>query len=182
MAKGDLMSPEYRKFWRMDHEESKKLVMKGADPVTKIEIPEILHTAMGHTIPTGSVVYSTSGSYSENNSPIMSGSYIGPVMISSERQSFTLPNSGEKVFFEGCMWEGGPWEIRFDEKCSEMDGNKPCRHCFSKEIVTTCAWGGSVDSIWVCPRVVVAYNEGHYASTGVCLDCILEAAKTLEAK
>lgn len=34
--------------------------------------------------------------------------------------------------------------------------------------------------VYVCPRVVVAYNEGGHNSTAVCLDCIIEAAKTLE--
>lgn len=32
---------------------------------------------------------------------------------------------------------------------------------------------------WICPRVVVSTNQGGYDCTGVCLDCILEAATLL---
>ena len=36
-----------------------------------------------------------------------------------------------------------------------------------------------IEKVWNCPAVVVALNEGSYNSTGVCLDCILEAAHKL---
>ncbi len=70
------------------------------------------------------------------------------------------------VFNEGCLWEEVEWKIRFDVLREKYD--LTCRHC----LVT--AEGSS------CPRVVIAKNEGGYNSTGVCLDCILEAAATLK--
>lgn len=82
---------------------------------------------------------------------------------------------------EGCMWEGGAWEIRFDELCSEY-GGKPCRHCHSQHtVVHERPDRSTYDEVkWTCPRVVVATNEGGHNSTGVCLDCILEAARALD--
>jgi hypothetical protein len=85
-------------------------------------------------------------------------------------------------FIDGCMWEGGPWEIRLNCECSEYGGSdKPCKHCGPKWIETRIRPDGSTykEVIWICPRVVVARNEGGCNDTGVCLDCILEAATTL---
>ncbi len=67
------------------------------------------------------------------------------------------------------------------------------------EITTdSSAWGGKqlicphahsveVDTVhddyttyqWIVPRVLVVYNQGGYAKAKCCLDCILEAEKTL---
>lgn len=72
----------------------------------------------------------------------------------------------------GAMWEGYEWEIRHDCDVSEWnhgDNVKPCPHCHSRH--ETVIKGDGYE--WVCPRVAVAYNEGGYASTGICIDCIL---------
>ena len=106
------------------------------------------------------------------------------------------PTSAVK-FQKGAMWEGYPWEIQCDCPCSEslkkgshtkyppefkisdyaMLPGGPCNHARSVELV--CYPTAFPDSYywrleWICPRVVVASNEGNYNSTGVCLDCILE--------
>ena len=74
-------------------------------------------------------------------------------------------------FDEGVMWEDNPWTIETDYKCSEYGGT-PCRHCYDE---------GStyLERTWICPRVVIAKNEAGYNSTGVCLDCILEAVEEI---
>jgi transposase-like protein len=85
----------------------------------------------------------------------------------------------------GDMWEGYGWEIQADVECSEYGGGVPCPHCHSDRVVHT---SGSAhrnetnERKWVCPRVVVAYNEAPFNSTGVCLDCLLEAVATLKNK
>jgi hypothetical protein len=62
-------------------------------------------------------------------------------------------------FHEGGIWELKDWII---DKNHKVD-LKYCRHCMKN----------------ICPRVVIAFNEGGENSTGVCLDCILEAAAQL---
>lgn len=83
-------------------------------------------------------------------------------------------------FEEGCMWEGDPWFVETDHTCSSFSG-KPCKHCHSEHDVIHERFDKSTYTTreWICPRVVVAVNEAGYNSTGVCLDCILEAAATL---
>ncbi|MFA5187638.1 MAG: hypothetical protein WC551_14250, partial [Patescibacteria group bacterium] len=53
------------------------------------------------------------------------------------------------------------------------------KHCHSDHIVThnrAASIGGTFEErVWICPRVVIATNEGGGNSTGVCADCILEA-------
>jgi hypothetical protein len=86
-------------------------------------------------------------------------------------------------FGEGDMWEGYGWEIAFEEDCSENGGGEPCEHCHSDRIIThTRSWNGTTytERRWTCPRVVVGYNEGGQNSTGICLDCILEAAAVID--
>lgn len=74
----------------------------------------------------------------------------------------------------GCLWEGPGWEIRLNV----LVQGPPCKHCtpFLPQPLWTQPLGkaGYSESrpTWVCPHVVVAYNEGGYASTGVCFDCI----------
>ena len=77
-------------------------------------------------------------------------------------------------FKEGCMWEGGPFIIETNYECSEYGGGNMCKHCHSKR--------NKKDSeiVWTCPRVVIAENEGGFNSTGVCLDCIIEASETIK--
>jgi hypothetical protein len=84
-------------------------------------------------------------------------------------------------FKNGCMWEGGSWEIHLNYECSELGGGEPCKHCGPITIKENQRFDDSIwfEKVWICPRIVVAANEGGYNSTGVCLDCILEAAATL---
>ncbi len=77
-----------------------------------------------------------------------------------------MPNGG--------LWEG-PWELT-----TNVVVGSPCPHC--RPFMSRPGWnypsGWSWDDAqFVCPRVVVAYNEGGMCTTGTCLDCILEAVK-----
>ncbi len=84
-----------------------------------------------------------------------------------------------KEFPEGCLWEDiGPWTLITN--CEVQGGEQPCRHCHSprsKEFKRP--YDGSTYSrkFWTCPYVVMAENEGGHNSTGVCLNCIIEAVK-----
>ena len=87
------------------------------------------------------------------------------------------------VLKTGCIWESGNWEIAFDEDIEENNnGSPPCSHCIDRHIhLHTTFYGDTYEKVrWLCPRTVVAWNEGGYNSTGVCLDCILEAAGKLD--
>ena len=77
----------------------------------------------------------------------------------------------------GGMWEG-EWEIRFNVNCQQDTGITPCKHCGPVRDEEHKSFRGHtwIEKKFICPRVVVALNEGGYNSTGVCLDCILEAA------
>ncbi len=70
-------------------------------------------------------------------------------------------------FPEGGIWDNGVWSIQFDRNAGPPY-LELCRHCRPVD--------GRKQS-HVCPKVVVAQNEGGHNSTGVCLDCILEAAR-----
>lgn len=89
-------------------------------------------------------------------------------------------NENEIEFEEGCLWEGCPWKIVTNKVVEESDSF--CRHCKDQHVhVYRSYYGREYEKIaMICPRVVVALNEGTYNSTGVCLDCILEAAESLE--
>jgi hypothetical protein len=80
------------------------------------------------------------------------------------------------VFQDGAMWEDGPWFIHEGEECSKNGGGAPCKHCHSERVITHECY---TETVWTCPRVVVATNEAGHNSTGVCLDCILEAARSV---
>ena len=79
-------------------------------------------------------------------------------------------------FTDGCMWEGGGFDVIENCIIDENGGGEMCKHCHTKE---TKPENGIIHTKWICPRVVVADNEGGHNSTGVCLDCIIEAANTL---
>lgn len=100
----------------------------------------------------------------------------------------------------GGVWDDSEWRIFYDDEAdsyiSIREGQdslppspKRCPHATNiREDPPVVHPGdperGVVDvtevvTRWVVPRVVVATNEGGYNSTGVCLDCILDAAKTL---
>ncbi len=87
----------------------------------------------------------------------------------------------EYKFKHGCMWEGGPFFISVESEITDTDGGEMCKHCHSRKVtIETTAYGLKYKKVkWICPRVVIASNEGGHNTTGVCLDCILEAAKTL---
>ena len=87
----------------------------------------------------------------------------------------------EYEFESGCMQEGSNWRIVINHRCSELAGGKPCKHCYNEKVEThTRVDGGQwIERVWICPRVVVAYNEGGFNSTIVCLDCILDAVTSL---
>jgi hypothetical protein len=78
-------------------------------------------------------------------------------------------------------WEDGYFTISLNYKCY---GPHKCKHAGEK-----CTENGNwpdgrawAAEYYKVPRIVIAINEGGCATTGVCLDCILEAAKELEAK
>lgn len=82
------------------------------------------------------------------------------------------------VFEKGCLCENYPWKITFDEINSGCD-NTVCKHCVEIPLDDPrCQTQHGKN--WLCPRVVVAKNEGGFNCTSVCLDCILEAAKELQ--
>ncbi len=70
-------------------------------------------------------------------------------------------------FSTGGAWDHAEWEILFNEPAA-LFGETPCKHMIE-----------SGEDL-IVPRVVKAMNEGRYNSTGVCLDCILEAASLLK--
>ena len=81
-------------------------------------------------------------------------------------------------------WEDEPWIISTDVECSAARGGKPCKHCHSEHEETQILFydrSKFTQRVWICPRVVFAprstpLNEDRYGLTGICLDCILEAA------
>lgn len=87
-----------------------------------------------------------------------------------------------KKFAVGGCWEESEWEINLNETITLHEPYRPlCPHMGEPFEVEHVRGDGSTyrNKHVVCPRVVVGTNEGGYSSTGICLDCILEAAKTL---
>lgn len=81
-----------------------------------------------------------------------------------------------QVFHVGGMDGNSTWQLRTEVNCTTFDTPKPCKHCHSMEA----DFGGEKPLLsWICPRVVFSFR-GHFSSTGVCLDCILEAVKESE--
>ena len=72
-------------------------------------------------------------------------------------------------FETGGLWAELWWRI---EKDYEVKLEIPCPHC---EL-------SSQQDVFICPWVVISVNEGGYNSTGICLLCILEAAKGLNVR
>ncbi len=75
----------------------------------------------------------------------------------------------------GGLWEDADWEIRFDEHV-EVKYNHTCPHCHSPQK------NERGDPVVISPRVIVARNECGYNSVGLCLDCVLDAAKKLDGE
>jgi hypothetical protein len=69
----------------------------------------------------------------------------------------------------GGIWEYRHFEIWADVVVETDYETTPCKHCHSHGLPK-----------FICPRVVVSYNEGGSNSTGVCLDCIVEAAQAID--
>lgn len=87
-------------------------------------------------------------------------------------------------FENGSMWEGGGFSIHTDYECSELGGGEMCPHCHSKTTKTNVRYDKTTwnEITWICPQVVVAFNEGGHNSTGICLDCIIEASISINLK
>lgn len=84
------------------------------------------------------------------------------------------------TFNEGVMWENNPWFILIDQECSDL-GGKPCRHCHSHNVVIHTRYDNRTweEKKWICSRVVQVFNEGGCNTTGLCLDCLLEAIEVI---
>jgi len=83
------------------------------------------------------------------------------------------------TFDEGVMWEDNPFEILVDLQCSEYGGS-PCRHCHSfveRKDRTRYDNSEFKERRWICPLVVEVTNEGGHNTTGLCVDCLLEAVR-----
>lgn len=80
------------------------------------------------------------------------------------------PRSGARRFDIGGIWELPQFDIEFDYVSGKWQHK--CKH----------ARTGAKEGEHVIPRVVIAWNEGGHCSTGVCLDCILDAAKTVNVR
>ena len=80
------------------------------------------------------------------------------------------------------MWEEPEFKILKDCEVQLEEPIRMCPHCHSKHQVIRQRSDGSpyYVTVFICPRVVVATNEGGCNTTGVCLDCILDAAKELK--
>lgn len=77
------------------------------------------------------------------------------------------------TFKSGGMWDYSLFEICTDVEVEMWFGVTACKHCHS--------YNSEADPPkFICPRVVVSYNEGGFNSTGVCLDCIVEAAQAID--
>lgn len=81
----------------------------------------------------------------------------------------------------GGLWEDTQWRIEINNRILVHSGDSPppCPHCKELKMETNLIpkW---TEWYYICPRVVVATNEGGCSSTGVCLDCILEANEKLK--
>ena len=95
------------------------------------------------------------------------------------------------TFKSGGVWEDKEWSIEtnYEQQLYEHD-NIPCKHCgpsYTKKNLThvyeleTGKYSEyyKTETYYRIPAVVIGVNEGGYNSTGICLDCILEAAAGL---
>lgn len=82
----------------------------------------------------------------------------------------------EFKFHIGGMWEQSEWSVRYNEDISEDCGSDMCPHCHSPRMETVTRPDTSTFETkhWICPRVIVVYNESGCNSTGLCLDCVLD--------
>ena len=98
------------------------------------------------------------------------------------------------VYVDGGVWELPTFEISLDRRTSNRfneDEHQPCRHAVDVERFPERQVRDSIRGHmftrpaykeWTVPRVLVAYNEGGYCSTGICADCARDALNTLDEK
>lgn len=70
----------------------------------------------------------------------------------------------------GGVFDEPGWSVSASGLCAKV-----CPHC----VPAANPDKHDEHNVWICPRVVVSTNQGGYDCTGVCLDCILEAAALL---
>lgn len=82
------------------------------------------------------------------------------------------------TFFVSCggLWEEPQWIIEKDCEFSLWPNEQKLACPHAKDCESTTAWGAPLFSV---PYAIIAINEGGHGSTGVCLLCVLEAAKQL---
>jgi hypothetical protein len=80
------------------------------------------------------------------------------------------------------LWDLEEWEIRFDVEVAVYHSKIPCPHCGPIQSHDHKRWDGSVfvENVTICPRVIVAYNEAGYCTTGLCADCVEAVLKSLK--
>lgn len=85
-------------------------------------------------------------------------------------------SSARATAYPGGLWDGYAWELVRDADVPWTYGAPRCHHASSLWPTLRRAHGGRFYVQWyvTMPRVVRAYNEGGYATTGVCADCVLE--------
>jgi len=83
----------------------------------------------------------------------------------------------KKVKYHEDCTQGNVLRIENNCKCSEHFGVFICKHCHSIDIELRARPNGMkfYETIWTCPRVVIAKYENGKIS--ICIDCILEAIK-----
>ncbi len=90
-----------------------------------------------------------------------------------------------KSWLPGGLWECDSWHANFNVKLGESDDFDLCPHAIMigrddpRFEVSTSHDGRDISwaKQWVIPRAAVQYNEGGHCSTGICIDCILDAER-----
>ena len=82
------------------------------------------------------------------------------------------------------LWDYDEVQLKYNYPICLQYSKIHCSHLGKEYIVKKTNKDGSFNKILYadCPRVIEAYNEGGQCSTGVCLDCILDAIKLLNNK
>ena len=95
-----------------------------------------------------------------------------------KKENIFIDEEKREKYNVGGMWEESDWEIISNNRCSSYGGGKPCKHCKILPFEPRKRSDGSVynenEKEWICPRVIIAENEGGFNSTGLCADCVLE--------
>jgi hypothetical protein len=86
--------------------------------------------------------------------------------------------SSEYHFKQGAVWEDYGFSILTDYLHTYNENDlSACVHAHSFCDEEHTAYGGKkyTTRSWIVPRVAKAWNEAGYCTTGICVDCILEA-------